>query len=155
MIIKSNRTSHPLGPPEGSRVPMVSPVLGQAMRMPEQLPALEETKAGGLIPRMSRATMSALKAFLVHSTAEELKYKRHQPVLLVTTCHKANCLQFSQRSGKGSEVFPNNLCCFFIAQDTQPTISNLRCWHSKPVSLADLANRQQCFPISQLWPQAG
>lgn len=51
---------------------MVSPVLGQAMRTPEQLPALEETKARGPIPRMSRASMSALKVFLAHSMVKKI-----------------------------------------------------------------------------------
>lgn len=49
---------------------MATPVLCQAVRTPEQLPALEETKAHGDTSRTSRATMSnnspgtvALQAF--------------------------------------------------------------------------------------------
>lgn len=40
------------------RVPAVPPVLCQAMRTPEQLPALEETKAQDAISRTCRATVS-------------------------------------------------------------------------------------------------
>lgn len=46
--------SHPLGPPEESRV------LGQAMRTPEQLPALEETKAHGPVPRISTVMATSI-----------------------------------------------------------------------------------------------
>lgn len=69
---------------------MVSPVLGQAMRTPEQLPALEETKARGPIPRMSRATMSVESLscpFYGEKDTSPCSWSLDH-----TTFHKANCL---------------------------------------------------------------
>lgn len=146
------------------RVPMVSPVLCQAIRTPEQLPALEETKTHSTISRTCRAAIpnnnggtAALKVSHAYSIAEELVgVPTFAPDRWIT---QLAIRQTASSLVKGREKV---LGYFLIinAASPQPKIPSPPFQPEThpcpmPMSLTDIANRQQCLPVSQLWPKAG